>query len=138
MFYRQTGPVPLQKRFPQLLSEILDFIKLHGFAAHVRRWTGTSSTCGVRLEDIRQHVLKNVNGLTKISRSKIYNLLKPANENTCETARHKDCLDVCVGVKSCDISKSNPNAHEYFATVSMIHQMSAEYPSEVVIFSCDM
>ena len=47
MFYRQTGPVPLQKRLPQLLTEMLDFIKLHGFAAHVRRrWTGTSSTCG--------------------------------------------------------------------------------------------
>jgi len=37
MFYRQTGPVPLQKRFPQLLTEMLDLIKLHSFAAHVRR-----------------------------------------------------------------------------------------------------
>ena len=63
--------------------------------------------------------------------------MKPANENTCEAARHKDCLDVRVGVKSCDISKSNPNAHEYFATVSTIRQMSAEYTGEVVIFSCD-
>ena len=53
MFYTQTGPVPLQKKFPQLLTVMLDFIKLHGFATHVRRWTGTSSTCGVRLEDIR-------------------------------------------------------------------------------------
>ena len=26
MFYRQTGPVPLQKRLPQLLTEMLDFI----------------------------------------------------------------------------------------------------------------
>ena len=83
-------------------------------------------------------MLKSVDGLTKISRSKIYNLLKPANENTCEAARHKDCLNVHVGVKSCDVSKSNPNAHKYFATVSTIRQMSTEYPSEVVIFSsCD-
>jgi len=52
MFYRPTGPLLLQKRFPQLLTEMLDFIKLHGFAAHVQRWTATSSTCGVCLEDI--------------------------------------------------------------------------------------
>jgi len=51
-FYEQTGPIPLQKKFPQLLTVMLDFIKHHGFAAHVRRRSGTSSTCGVRLEDI--------------------------------------------------------------------------------------
>lgn len=69
-FYKRTGPVPLQKKFSQLLTVMLDFIKLHGFAAHVRRRSGTSTTCGVRLEDIRQHVLKNVEGLTKISKSR--------------------------------------------------------------------
>lgn len=137
MFYKQTGPIPLQKKFPQLLTVMLDFIKLHGFAAHVRRRSGTSSTCGVRLEDMRQHVLKNVEGLTKISKSKIHHLLKPANESTRNAARHKDCLNVRVGVKSCDISKDNVNAHEYFATVSAVHQMCAEYPDEAVIFSCD-
>ena len=137
MFYKQTGPIPLQKKFPQLLTVMLDYIKLHGFAAHVRRRSGTSSTCGVRLEDIRQHVLKNVEGLTKISKSKIHYLLKPANESTRDAARHKDCLDVRVGVKSCDISKDNVNAHEYFATVSVVYQMCAEYPDEAVIFSCD-
>jgi len=33
-------------------SYLLDFIKLHGFAAHVQRRAGTSSKCGVRLKDI--------------------------------------------------------------------------------------
>ena len=44
MFYKQPGPVPLQTKFPQLLTIMLDFIKLHGFAAHMRRRTGTSTS----------------------------------------------------------------------------------------------
>ena len=58
MFYKQPGPVPLQTKFPQLLTVMLDFIKLHGFTAHMRRCTGTSTSCGVSLNDIREHVLK--------------------------------------------------------------------------------
>ena len=58
MFYRRPAPVPLQTKFPQLLTVMLDFIKLHGFAAHMRRHTGTSTSCGVSLNDIREHVLK--------------------------------------------------------------------------------
>ena len=67
MFYRKPGPVPLQTKFPQLLTVMLDFIKLHGFAAHMRRHTGTSTSCGVSLNEIREHVLNNVEGLTTIS-----------------------------------------------------------------------
>ena len=63
--------------------------------------------------------------------------MKPANESARDAARHKDYLDARVGVKSCDISKDNVNAHEYFATVPVICEMCAEYPDEAVIFSCD-
>ena len=62
MFYQRPGPVPLQRKYPQLLTVIMDFVKLHGFAAHVRRRTGTSTSCGVSLEDIQKHVLQNVDG----------------------------------------------------------------------------
>jgi len=60
MFYKRPGPIPLQSKFPQLLTVMLDFIKLHGFGAHVRRPYATSTTCGVSLNDIYEHVLKNV------------------------------------------------------------------------------
>lgn len=70
-YYQKTGPIPMQQKYPQLLTVMIDFIKLHGFAAHARRRTGTASSCGVRLEDIRQHVLNHVEGLESISRTKI-------------------------------------------------------------------
>lgn len=136
-FYKKTGPIPLEERYPQLLTTMMEFIQLHGFAAHVRRRSGTGTSCGVRIEDIRQHVLKNVQGLSSVSRSKIYNLLKPARSNTAEAHRHKNALDVRVGVKACDVSKENKNAHEYFATVSFVRQMCAEHQKECSIFSCD-
>ena len=63
--------------------------------------------------------------------------MKPARSNTAEAARHKDALDIRVGVKACDLSKDNPNAHEYFASVQCIRQMCAEFPAECSIFSCD-
>ena len=82
------------------------------------------------------HVLQNVDGLSSISKSKIYNLLKPARSNTAEAARIKDALDIRVGVKACDLSKDNPNAYEYFASVPCIRHMCAELTAECSIFSC--
>jgi len=63
-FYKQPGLIPLQTKFPQL---VLDFIKLHGFAAHARRRSGTSTSYGISLNNIHEHMLKNVEGLTKKS-----------------------------------------------------------------------
>ena len=137
MFYKKTGPQPLQEKFPQLLDVIVNFVRLHGFGAHTRKRSGTSTSCGVSLEDIRRHVECNVDGLTKISKTKIYHLMKPARSNSREAARHKDALDIRVASKVCDVSKDSQNAHEYFALVSNIRQMAAIYPNECVIFSCD-
>ena len=137
MFFNKPGPVPTQQKYPELLTTMMSFIKLHGFAAHARRRTGTSTSCGVRLQDIKNHLIENVEGLTTISKTKVYYLLKPARSNTIEAARHKDALDFRVGVKANDVSKDNINAHEYFANVGFVRQMCAEYPNECTIFSCD-
>jgi hypothetical protein len=136
-FYKKTGPTPLQERVPQLLEVMMNFVRLHGFAAHIRQRTGTATSCGVALKDIREHVLENVDGLDKISKTKIYYLMQPARSNTRDAARHKDALDIRVGTKNCDVSKENTNAQEYFATVKNIRQMCAMYPDECVAFSCD-
>jgi len=82
----------MQKKFPQLLTMMLDFINFMVLLPAQGR-SGTSITCGasstggVRLEDMQQRVLKNV---AKISKSKIHYLLKPANEKSAhDSARHK-------------------------------------------------
>ena len=116
---------------------MLSYVKTHGFAAHNRRRTTTATSCGVRLEDIRAHVIANVNGLDKISRTKIYYLMKPARENTRDAARHQDGIDVRVGTKQNNLSNSHPDSHEYFAQKRNIQQFASLFPEEVSIFSCD-
>ena len=55
-----------------------------------------------------------------------------------ESAQHKDAIDVRVVVKNCDISKDNPKAHVYFATIANLWQMCSIYPAEFAIMtSCD-
>ena len=49
-FYKKSGPVPLDKKYPQILVEIMNFVKLHGFAADSRRRNTT--LCGVTIENI--------------------------------------------------------------------------------------
>ena len=127
-FYKSRGPTPLQTKYSRMLEEIVSFVQLHGFAAHERRRTGTATSCGVRLEDVRQHLLNNVEGLDKISKTKVYYLMQPANMHSRESARHKDAVDVRVGVKNCDISKENPKAHEYFATIANLRHMCSIIP----------
>ena len=107
VFFKKPWPMSSQQKYPELLTTMMEFIKLHGFAAHARCRTATSTSYSVRLEDIRQHLTHNVEGLTTISKSKVYNLLKPDRSNTAEAARQKDAFDVRVEVKACDISKEN-------------------------------
>ena len=101
------------------------------------RRTGTSTSCGVGLKDICKHNLENMDGLNEISLTKVYYQLKPANSRSINAARHKDALDIRLGIKSCDVTKEYPNAHEYFTTVANICQLGALYPDQCVSFSCD-
>lgn len=133
-FYNNPGPVPLHETYPQILVE-MNCVKSHGFAAHERRRTAIATSSGFTIEDIRLHLLANVEGLNKILRTKVYKLMQPARVNTREAARHKDAVDVLVGAKQCDLSKENKPAHEYFATVSNVRQMCTEFPKETMIFS---
>ena len=83
----------LQTKYPCILEEIVSFVQLHGFAAHERRRTVTATCCGVRLEDVRQHLLKNLEGLDKISKTKVnYLMCTAANIHSHECERHKDTI----------------------------------------------
>lgn len=54
-----------------------------------------------------------------------------STRNPKDAAKHKDVLDVRVGVKSADVSKHCDDNHEYFAAVTNVREMSAVYPKEM-------
>ncbi|VDI28029.1 Hypothetical predicted protein, partial [Mytilus galloprovincialis] len=113
------------------------FCKLHGFAAHARRRNGTVSACGVRIEDIRQHLWKTVDGLQSISKSKVYNLRQPRRSNTKEASNHKNGVDVSVGKKNTDISNDHQDVHAYFSSVKYVRELDAKYSEHFSVWSRD-
>lgn len=116
---------------------MVDFCKLHGFAAHARRRNGTVSACGVRIEDIRQHLWKTVDGLQSISKSKVYNLRQPRRSNTKEASNHKNGVDVSVGKKNTDISNDHQDVHAYFSSVKYVRELDAKYSEHFSVWSRD-
>ena len=67
-FNTKPGPTSIQQKYPQLLTIMMDFIKLHDFSAHFRCRSSSTSFCGVTIQDIRQHLLESVEGLNAISK----------------------------------------------------------------------
>ncbi|XP_076098536.1 uncharacterized protein LOC143068171 [Mytilus galloprovincialis] len=113
------------------------FCKLHGFAAHARRRNGTVSACGVRIEDIRQHLWKTVDGLQSISKSKVYNLRQPRRSNTKEASNHKNGVDVSVGKKNTDISNDHQDLRTFFPNDDSPHYKDHDFPVPDQSYSTD-
>lgn len=46
------GPKPFFEQFPELVTVVTDFVKLHGFSAEARRRSSVGNMMGVSLKDI--------------------------------------------------------------------------------------
>ena len=53
----------IEKIFPSIPDVATEFIKSHGFCAQERRCTSTITSSGVTINEIREHLLKNIPGL---------------------------------------------------------------------------
>ena len=71
------GPKPFFEQFPELITVVTDFVKLHGFSAEARRRSSVGNMVGVSLKDIVEHVKQKIPELkeTSISRHTIHRLL---------------------------------------------------------------
>ena len=71
------GRRPYYMEFPELVTTVSDFVKLHGYAAEARRRTTVGNAMGVSLADIVQHVKEQITELKEkgISRGTIHSLL---------------------------------------------------------------
>ena len=96
----------------------------------------TAKSCGLTIEDIHQHLLANVEGLTSISRNKVYNLKQPVKSSTIEATRHKNAVDIRISTKQCDISRENKQAHEYFAFIFCVPTSLGDDTGKKDIMKC--
>ena len=59
------GPAYIVKKFPTIPDVATEFIKRNGFKAQNKRRDDDFVSCGVSVEEVRQHLLKTVTGLAE-------------------------------------------------------------------------
>ena len=93
------GQPSISSKFPDLVNIAADFVKQHGFAAQSRRRTGTGSSSGVSVVQIREHLLDKVPGLKKhgISISTTRTLFHAPNKGNVASLRYKALIDARIG-----------------------------------------
>ena len=86
------GRPSIVDKFPAIVEVASEFVKSHGYAAHVRRRESVASTPGVSLRDIQDHLLRNVPGLEEhgISVHTVARLMNPPRQHTIARKQYKD------------------------------------------------
>ena len=92
------GRPSIVEKFPTIVETASEFIKAHGYAAHVRRREGVASTPGVSLSSIRQHLLDEVPGLKEhgISVNTVARLMNPPRHKTIAAGRYQGLITARV------------------------------------------
>lgn len=92
------GRPSLITKFPAIVEVASEFIKSHGYAAHMRRRESVASAPGVSLREIRNHLLENVPGLKErgISCDSVARFMKPPRQHTIAAQRYKGLISARV------------------------------------------
>ena len=77
------GQPSLVKKFQSIVDKTAEFVKQHGFAAQQRRRTETGYSSGVTIRQIREYLIKDIEGLKEhgISQSTIRRLFNAPNRS---------------------------------------------------------
>ena len=116
------GRVPLHERHPRLVTAVLDFISLHGFAAESRRRTTVGNSMGGSLADIRKHVLQTFPEIKSISRSAIHLLMVTPRKGSINSRSYHGLVDARVPAKRNDKKRMHPDAHFCNAQVGLMNR----------------
>ena len=80
---KKTGPKSIVENFPNIPDVATEFIKRNGFKAQEKRRNDEFVSCGVTVEEVRQHLLNTVPGLKEngLSKNTVRYLFKPVNKS---------------------------------------------------------
>ena len=95
------GQPSIVSKFPNIVDEVSEFIKQHGFSAQNRRRTETGFSCGVTAKQIQQHLYDKYPDLKehKISLTTIRRLFSAPNKHFKAADRYKSLVNARVGTK---------------------------------------
>ena len=112
-----------------LVAEATLFIRSHSFSAQSRRRTGTATSLGVTLQQLRDHLLKTVPGLASagISRSTVHRLMLPPRKGTTAAKSYKGLIQARVPAKQ-NTATAKEHAHLHYT------QAQVQYVNEIFQF----
>ena len=88
--HKKRGQPSIVSKFPTIPEVVTEFLKTNGFKAQERRRDDDFRSCGVSIEEIRQHLLKTVPNLADygISNNTIRYLFVPVNKERLSAKRY--------------------------------------------------
>lgn len=134
------GRPPKHHQFPQLVTETVRFLELHGRAAPARRRCDTTNSLGVTLEDLRKHLLSVIPNLQEsgLSRTTVHELMLPPRQKTRNSKRYKGVVTARVGVKRNDLPQHmHEDRHFCASQVKLAMEFGAKHADNVATVSAD-
>ena len=125
-------------QFPRLVQVATDFLEERGLAAHNRRRETTTQAIGCSANDIRLHLVDQIEDLPlKFSASTVRRLMQPPNKARTAAKLYKHVIDARVGKKENSLTKEHPNSHYLKCRVKYAMELAALHSDEIEIFSAD-
>ena len=133
------GRKPYYAEFPELVTSVTAFVKLHGYSAEARRRTSVGNTLGVSLADIVQHVKDTFPELKNkgISRHTVHRLLVAPHKGRRSASRYHGFIQAKVPAKRNDERSQYRDSHYCFAQVGHVSEFCAAFSDECQQLSAD-
>ena len=128
------------EQFPEIVTKTLSFIRTNGFAANTKRRNQTVNSMGVTLDQIREHLLDTITGLSEagISRNTIHRLMVPPRKKTNAAKLYKGIINARIPKKSNNrFSSDHKDLHFCRSQASMFCEAAEFYSDEVIRISAD-
>eukprot|EP00111_Clytia_hemisphaerica_P022411 TCONS_00065867-protein len=137
--HKKKGQPSIVSKFPTIPDEITKFIKTNGFKAQEKRRDDDFRSCGVSLNDIRDHLLKVVPGLAEhgIAPNTIRYLFVPVHKSRSSSKRYLGIVPCKVPKKDNSGRTENENNHFIHSRVGMRFEHAATYNKDYSMISAD-
>ena len=111
-------------------------MRQHGLAAQCRRQNDTGFSSGITINQIRQHLLENVQGLCEhnISKSTVRRVFEAPNKSHNAAWRYKGHIDARVETKCNSYRELHIDAHHLFACNKFHREFVSVFPPQHLFY----
>ena len=133
------GQKSIVEKFPTIPDVATEFIKRNGFKAQEKRRDDDFVSCGVSVDEVRQHLLKTIPGLVEhgLCINTVRYLFKAVNKSRSSSKRYTGLVDCRVPQKDNSGRESDENSHYLHSRVNMRLEQAFLFEDEHIVFSAD-